>query len=602
MKEDTLKAKLLIKIGRNYYAVGNTEAAKEYYQKAFQLSEKLPYIKGMMAANSLFTDILNFQGLFDSALILRKNMLEYAKQVKDNEQMVAFCYGNIGICYDNKEYFDLALDYYLKELSYLENINDTISIGATYDLIQLVYQHSGRMDKAIQYGEKAATLLKNHGRYTRVISTLAENYLMDFPPQYEKAEKLLKESLDSLAIYPDADIEAYSLALLGQLYRKTEQWKAADTFLQKALTLYTKMQYTYGLCNVYRNLGLLAFARQQFSEAENWTQQAFSTAQKVGVKEDMIYCMNTFADLAIVRHDFEKMKYWKEQADSLQKVFVNDKLLRTMEELSIKYETEKKEIQIFTMQRERKWMLWLSVAILIVLLLMCVALLLRHRMLRNKKLLAEQKINQLEQEKQLLATQAMLDGETIERNRLARDLHDSLGGMLSVVKLNLTNINQGAFIEQEDIQIFNNVLTVLDNAILELRRIAHHLMPKSLVVNGLKTALQDFCSVVPNAEFHYYGEEKRLEQKIEIVIYRSIHELVNNALKHAKAQRIIVQLIQEPNRVAFTVQDDGRGFDVSRSQGMGLRNLQDRIAAYNGHLDINSRLNEGTEVSVEFKI
>ena len=87
------------------------------------------------------------------------------------------------------------------------------------------------------------------------------------------------------------------------------------------------------------------------------------------------------------------------------------------------------------------------------------------------------------------------------------------------------------------------------------------------------------------------------------MIYRSIHELVNNALKHAGADKIMVQIIQEPNRIAFTVQDDGCGFDPSaEAQGMGLQNIRTRIASYNGIIDINSKAGEGTEINVELRI
>jgi len=86
------------------------------------------------------------------------------------------------------------------------------------------------------------------------------------------------------------------------------------------------------------------------------------------------------------------------------------------------------------------------------------------------------------------------------------------------------------------------------------------------------------------------------------MIYRSIHELVNNALKYAGASQILVQIIQEPDRIAFTVQDDGCGFDPAvESKGMGLQNIRTRVASYNGILDINSRPGEGTEVNVEIK-
>jgi len=213
-------------------------------------------------------------------------------------------------------------------------------------------------------------------------------------------------------------------------------------------------------------------------------------------------------------------------------------------------------------------------------------------------------VKQLEQEKQLVATQAVLDGETQERSRLARDLHDGLGSMLTGVKLNLMEMKKGAKLEYPDVERFDKALGLLDNSVVEMRRVAHHLMPDSLSRLGLKPAVEDFCrSLAPTVVFDYFGDEKRLDPMMEVVIYRSIHELVNNALKYSGASQILVQLMQEPNRISFTVQDNGCGFDPSmETNGSGLRNIRNRIASFGGNIQIDSRMGEGTEINGELKV
>ncbi|MDR3340052.1 MAG: sensor histidine kinase, partial [Candidatus Symbiothrix sp.] len=192
----------------------------------------------------------------------------------------------------------------------------------------------------------------------------------------------------------------------------------------------------------------------------------------------------------------------------------------------------------------------------------------------------------------LVATQSVLDGETSERKRLAKDLHDGLGGMLSAVKVNLDNLEH-----------LQNARELLDRSIDELRRVAHHLMPASLLRLGLKASLEDFCLSIPNTHFHYYGEDKRLDEKTEILIYRCVYELVNNALKHSDAENFNVQLVQDADRISLTVQDNGCGFDPQTvKEGMGLGNIRTRIAAFNGKIDIYSSQGNGTEVYVEFPL
>ena len=158
-------------------------------------------------------------------------------------------------------------------------------------------------------------------------------------------------------------------------------------------------------------------------------------------------------------------------------------------------------------------------------------------------------------------------------------------------------------LEYADVERFDKALGLLDDSVVEMRRVAHHLMPDSLSRFGLKTALSDFCGNYPVISFSYYGDESRLDPKLEVMIYRSIHELVNNALKYAGASRILVQIMQEPDRIAFTVQDDGCGFDVTKeTKGTGLQNIRNRIASFGGDIQIDSKAGEGTEINGELRI
>jgi len=222
---------------------------------------------------------------------------------------------------------------------------------------------------------------------------------------------------------------------------------------------------------------------------------------------------------------------------------------------------------------------------------------------RQKQLLAEQRVLQLEQEKQLVATQAVLDGETRERTRLARDLHDGLGSILTGAKMSLLEMRKGATLEYTDVERFDKTVELLDRSVHEMRRVAHHLMPDSLARFGLKQAMNDFCTHLPSVTFAWYGDDAHLNPNMEIMLYRTLHELVNNALKHAKANQIMVQIIREHDRIAFTVQDDGCGFDPSSTTGdMGLQNIRTRVASLNGILNIDSKAGEGTEVNGELRI
>jgi signal transduction histidine kinase len=147
-------------------------------------------------------------------------------------------------------------------------------------------------------------------------------------------------------------------------------------------------------------------------------------------------------------------------------------------------------------------------------------------------------------------------------------------------------------------------MDMLDVSVREMRRVSHNLMPDALSRFGLKPAVDDFCrSLSSHIVFDFYGAETRLDPKLEALIYRSIHELVNNAMKYSGASQIMVQIMQEPDRIAFTVQDDGCGFDPSmETKGAGIKNIRTRVASFGGNLMIDTKADKGTEVNVELKI
>jgi signal transduction histidine kinase len=136
-------------------------------------------------------------------------------------------------------------------------------------------------------------------------------------------------------------------------------------------------------------------------------------------------------------------------------------------------------------------------------------------------------------------------------------------------------------------------------------------MPETLNHYGLKTALEDFCTQVsptgpPEIRMQFFGDEIRYSKELELTMYRIIQELVNNALKHAGAKQINIQVFSEPKRLNAQVTDDGRGFDSTTDEkerkGKGLENIRDRVTAMNGKFDIWSKQDQGTEISVEFEI
>jgi signal transduction histidine kinase len=314
-------------------------------------------------------------------------------------------------------------------------------------------------------------------------------------------------------------------------------------------------------------------------------------------------CYRFLADLAIARHDFRDYRFHIATADSTQATIMSGQTVRLAKEMEAKYETEKKELKIASLEERQRYILLLAIAGGTVLLLALATFFFLLRWTVQKRRLAEQQIKQLEQEKQLIATQALLDGETQERTRLARDLHDGLGSMLTGVKFNLELLKDGTKFNSEGVKFFESAMNILGASALEMRRIAHHLMPDTLIRYGLKAALEDFCASFPIIEFVWFGSSERLgDHQMEVMIYRIVHELVNNALKHSGATKIGVNVMHETDYIAFTVYDNGCGFDrEQQTKGTGLQNIRKRVSACNGRIDMTTGAGKGTEVNIELK-
>ena len=234
---------------------------------------------------------------------------------------------------------------------------------------------------------------------------------------------------------------------------------------------------------------------------------------------------------------------------------------------------------------------------------------LAYRNYKHWQKLQQQRILDLETQQQLTAAEAVLKGEEQERTRLAKDLHDGLGGMLSGIKFSFNTMKRNLIMTPENAQAFERSMDMLDSSIKEMRRVAHNMMPEALVKFGLDTALKDFCNDINKSgalQVSYQSirlENLVIEQTTAITIYRIVQELINNVMKHASAKTAIVQLAKSDHHLTVTVEDDGKGFDTAAvTAGDGLKNVQSRIDYLKGSCDIKSEKGNGTSINIEIPV
>lgn len=151
-------------------------------------------------------------------------------------------------------------------------------------------------------------------------------------------------------------------------------------------------------------------------------------------------------------------------------------------------------------------------------------------------------------------------------------------------------------LDAESALVFERSLDMLDNSISELRRVAHNMMPEVLVKFGLREALKSYCDSIQQSgifkvDFQSLGTDTRLASNTEIILYRIVQELLNNASKYAKASTVLVQLAFHENEISITVEDNGVGFDtakIQQSSGAGWNNIRSRVEYLKGKIDVTS--------------
>lgn len=595
--------------------------------------------------------------------------LKLAKKAKD-KYMIAVFYRYIGSTYTYRTSYDTAHMYQRMQLEIAEDIQDKRLLQQVYFGSGNIYARQGLFDKAVDnylksmsfYGEDLGQgvdrsfVLKNldksylycHPVRTHLLTlgNIGECYRRLNNP--ERALYYLEQANDFIEkkMYPDMTCKIQIYRELGSVYFKQGDIdKALETqlkvlHLSKGVNQVTESDCKEALIKIY-------IIKEEYEKALEYAHDCLRMAKSLGDPYIDVLAWNSFADIYRAQGKYREceiaaLNAWNIDSTSVDtapvsafniayaNLFLGNKekaalffyknalfneqksnrdFQETLANQEVRYETEKKEMRIASLEREKQYYAGLSIAGGIVLLLAFCVLFYRHRMnIQKRKIvdqqceIAEQHIRQLEQEKQLIATQSLLEGETTERSRLARDLHDGLGGMLSVVKLNLGKMKNYVIPDGADRNSFHNAQHMLDQSIGELRRVAHHMMPESLMRYGLNVSLEDYCRAIPSTHFHYFGTERRLDERLEIVLYRCAYELINNAIKYAEATSINVQLVIDHGLVLITIHDDGIGFDPDKiSSGSGLNNIRTRISAYNGIMLIHSAPGKGTEVNLEIE-
>lgn len=620
-KEDTDKVILYLNVGEPFEN-SDPETAKEYYRQALALSKKLGYKAGELKYASYYSSVLNIQGFFDSSLAVNLNALQMAKKMKDSLAIVKASF-NVANSYTFLSKNDSTLYYYFQVLPYLEKQKDNRMLSIAYNNLQDIYRRLHQYQKGITYGKAGVAMsrankdsLKLEYGLTNLGTNYASLHFMDtalacYKEAFEISKKIGDQYGESAAWLNIADID----------YQQG-RYEAAKRGYTKALKIARELALNETATIALKGLAMYFLQMKNYAAARQYADSSLALAAQNENREQRVKIYKILSDIAYGNQDLISAKEFDSKADQLNDSINNDNLSEITTRYEKEYETSKKESQIKLQQAQLKQKSILNYFLIAGAAALLIISLLTYRNHRHKQKLQQAKIDELETEKQLTATEAVLKGEEQERTRLAKDLHDGLGGMLSGIKFSLSNMKENLIMTPDNAQAFERSIDMLDSSIQEMRRVAHNMMPEMLVRYGLKVALEEFCNEINRSgaihtNYQFIGTHTTaIDQTVAVTVYRIVQELVNNAIKHAHAQNVLVQLhaSEQEKLLTITIEDDGKGFDknlltVSKARpdgqagrGMGWNNIQNRVDFLKGKIDVNSEPGKGTSVLIEINM
>lgn len=572
------------------------QKASYYGKKALALSYERNGLRIRQNVLRLFAQMYYAREDFDEAIRLFSQALAVVDTMKhdsrytqkDIDDARSCIYGAIGNVYNLQDKHHLAIHYYQMALPIFEKYNWLESQAVLFHNIGELYYTMGNEQEAEQNYLKAIEK-GTAARDSLMIAMGRKGLLRLYVGQddYSKALRVAEPCFAYYRAHKAEEVEDYPVVLASltrlHLMKGYQDIAAAKKYAEEALLLVDSLVFEHQ-SDIFAACSELAMAEHQWEKALFYAQRTIHP-DSLATSADAS-CYRLLAEIYMQLGQKDKARLYINKMYELMSRYSTDHYQSGLSQMEVLYETEKKEAQIASLGKERTLYRWLLLAASIAIAAFVAGGILMVIVQRRKKA--------------LLAANVALETETRERRILAQDLHDGIGGMLSLLRLKMEDYKRqiGQQGQQEE------VLPMIDNIHTELRRTAHHLMPEELLKNGLESALRDFAVSVPGAQFQAIGNIQLPKDK-ELVLYRCAYELVNNVLKHTNANRIDIQLMQDASEVMLTVSDNGQGIpltpdasSVAADSGMGLRNIRERISSCHGRVDIASVVGKGTDINV----
>lgn len=590
------------------YREYDSAKAMEYANKGIALANNAGFDKGeslLLMNKGVF---LNLNGENDAAETLIKQSL--AIRIKSGDfSGQGYCLRSLGnIQYDKNDY-SKALEYYLQAAPKFEKANDLKGLSGDYIWVGNVFNEGlHQFDKAAEYFGKSLAIaekIKDSLLISYNYNNLGQAWY--FAKSYDKALYYYRLSKTIKEKQGDERGIGNACSNISNVFFDIQQYDSAAFYNNRAFTIRASQNDKKGMATCYSNGGNIALKQKNYEQALTNYNKAITLGNEIDFKEPVIESYNGLSAYYEIRGDAKQAldfyKKYKTESDSIY----NSDISRQISTLQTKYESAQKQQQIeqqkFELTKKQYW-IYGTLGVL------ALTVLLGYSYYRRYRLKQEQKLQQEVMRQQDIATRAVIVAEENERRRIAADLHDGVGQMMSAAKMNLSAFETEIPFSNEEQKIaYEKVIGMVDECCKEIRSVSHQMMPNALLKSGLASAVKEFIDKIDarvlKVNLHTEGLNERLDSNVETVLYRVIQECVNNVIKHSGANALDISLIRDADGIAATIEDNGKGFNIKdkeKTEGIGLKNIRSRILFLKGSVDFDSSPGNGTLVAIHVPV
>jgi len=568
------------RLGALYYRMGNSDSARAIFQKVLDESVKHNFGKGEMLASSGLGKLAKREGNYEQSLRHFMRELQLAKEL-DFPNSEAHALMNMGIIYGKMRDMSKAKSMSLEALSIANEIGDRDRTLQLFNNLAVMYRISGNYDSSLFFQQKSLDISQKAGNMGQV--TLS---YMNFGTTYayQKMFDLAERYYDSAyALAKNSKNIPQKMSLLQNLSAVNKDrgyFRESIKFAQMALALSQTTKQTNTLPDLYENLYL--------------------SYKGMGKTDSALY----YHEQYVIFHDS----------------LFNETKQKNIEELKIKYETQKNEGDLLDLENKSleqslalaskriqlNILYGTSFTVLVVLVLLWILYRVKHR---NALIIKEKEIERLVRDKEMNAAVALLSGQEEERKRIAQEIHDGIGVLLSSASLYLSQLNTSST-KEEVVAALQKAEEMIRQAADDVRKISHNMMPGVLSRFGLWDALEDLFEEVEEmgivkVQYSRQGAKTRLAENTEVMVYRMMQELVNNTLKHAQASLIQANIQRTNTTLTILYKDNGVGFhqdNLPKEKSLGLSGIYSRTEYLHGSINLKSAEGQGFYAQIDIPL